>query len=67
MIMSDGSVESSIGTTGWIITTEHGYYNNSYIWGRGKVPCGECGSHRAECFGILGGVSTWKNIKTFGK
>jgi hypothetical protein len=63
LIMSDGSVNNGIGTAGWIITTEVSYQQDSYIWGKGTVPEDVCDSHRTECFGILGGIATWKKYK----
>jgi hypothetical protein len=64
LIMSDASVDESFATAAWIITTEASFKRNEYICGFGTVP-GICNdSHRGECFGILGGISTWQRYKS---
>jgi hypothetical protein len=60
IIMSDGSAPDSGASTAWIIGSAAGYGNNRYIKGKGKIPDIPCDSHRVECYGIMGGIATWK-------
>jgi ribonuclease HI len=34
------------------------------VFGKGYISDTECDSHRAECYGILGGLKTWLELKT---
>jgi hypothetical protein len=56
IIVSDGSVKDNHAAAAWIMTTELLYDSGTYITGRAKVPGKHLDSHRAECFGILGGL-----------
>jgi hypothetical protein len=66
LIMSDASVRDGLATAAWIITTEEGFSQGSYIQGTGIIPSNECDSHRAELYGILGGYIRGKHIDTYG-
>jgi hypothetical protein len=66
IIVSDGSVKDNNAAAAWILTTELLYSEGTYIYGREKVPGKFLDSHRAESFGIFGGLlllltraSTW--------
>jgi hypothetical protein len=63
LIMSDASLVEGVAAAARIVTTEDSYKNDQYIWGEGVVPTSNCDSHRAECYGILGGVYTWQKYK----
>jgi hypothetical protein len=63
IIMSDGFYKPSISAAAWIFTTEKSYRKGNYIYGTGFVNYSKCDSHRAECYGILGGLLTWKKFK----
>jgi hypothetical protein len=61
--MSDGLALSSGSTVAWIIGSANGYGKQLYIQGTGVVPDNQCDSHRAECYGIMGGILTWKKYR----
>jgi hypothetical protein len=48
----------------WILTTDSCFGRHGYICGHGVIPGNPIDSHRAECFGILGGISTWQQYKS---
>ena len=60
ILMSDGSVTEEGGYTAWVITTPNAYGNKCYISGYGKIFEYPTDSHRTECFGILGALSTYR-------
>jgi ribonuclease HI len=61
IIMSDGSVKGNTAGASWIITTKNAYDMGCYIQGKSLIPDIMCDSHRAECYGILGGIITLNN------
>jgi ribonuclease HI len=63
VMMSDGSYREVRSGAAWIITTEYLYDKGCYIYGLGAIRDKECDSHRAECYGILGGLKTWMNLQ----
>ena len=57
IIVSDGSAKDNMGAAAWIITSDPLYSSGFYIRGKMKVPKSNAiDSHRAECFGIFGGI-----------
>jgi hypothetical protein len=61
--MSDASVLPKQSTAAWVISTPEGFGKDLYIWGTSVLPETDNDSHRAECYGILGGLMTWKKYK----
>jgi hypothetical protein len=57
IIVSDGSAKDDIAAAAWIMTTERSFLEGIYIVERAKIPGNNPDSHRAECCGILGGLS----------
>jgi hypothetical protein len=57
LIVSDGSVKDNFAAAAWILTTDKLYSSGTYITGRAKIPGTYTDSHRAECFGIYGGIT----------
>jgi hypothetical protein len=55
-IVSDGSAKDGLAASAWVISSNSLLSEGSYIYGRAKVPGTTSDSHRAECFGILGGL-----------
>jgi hypothetical protein len=64
IIVSDGSVKDNIAAAAWIISTREAIKQNSYICGRAKISESTCTPHRSECYGILGGIMTWKYYRS---
>jgi hypothetical protein len=62
-MLSDGTYRPLKSGAAWIITTEKAYSCGNYICGKGFIGDTECDSHRAECYGILGGLLTWEKFK----
>jgi hypothetical protein len=63
LIMSDGSSKEGRSTAAWIISTKTAYHNGQYIYVMGEVPEKDSDSHRAEGFGVLGGLLSWIKYK----
>jgi hypothetical protein len=63
LIVSDGSTKAGHSTAAWVISTEKAFENQNYIVGIGHIPEDNTDSHRAESFGILGGMITWERYK----
>jgi hypothetical protein len=58
LIVSDGSTKAGKSTAAWVISTAKAFENENYIVGIGYIPEDNTDSHRAESFGILGGMIT---------
>jgi hypothetical protein len=54
--LQHGSAKGHQAAAAWILTTEKLYGEGIFISGRAKVPGTSPDSHRAECFGIFGGL-----------
>jgi ribonuclease HI len=63
IIMSDGSVKGNKATAAWIISTEDCFQQEQFIQGQWNITNDKYDSHRAESYGILGGLKTWKYNK----
>ena len=64
ILVSDGSAKDHKASAAWILTTESLFSEGTYVVGRAKVPGIHPDSHRAECFGIYGGL---RLILSWGK
>jgi hypothetical protein len=56
LIVSDGSAKDGRAAAAWFLTTDELYSEGIFVSGCAKVPGLSSDSHRAECFGILGGL-----------
>jgi Reverse transcriptase (RNA-dependent DNA polymerase) len=63
ILMSDGSYKPCKSSAAWILTTTQAYEAGNYVYGTGHIADYICDSHRAECYGILGGLLTWRQLK----
>jgi hypothetical protein len=63
IIMCDGSEKEGKAAAAWIISTKSEFQYNRYLYGTGHIPETDTVSHRAECFGILGGLLTWEKYQ----
>jgi hypothetical protein len=64
ILVSDGSSKDHTAAAAWILTTESLYMDGIYVVGRAKVPGSKPDSHRAECFGIFGGMTLLLSVLT---
>ncbi len=56
LLLSDGSAKDNLAAAAWILTTESLFLDGVYLAGYAKIPGVQPDSHRAECFGIFGGL-----------
>jgi hypothetical protein len=64
ILVSDGSSKDHTAAAAWILTTESLYMDGIYVVGRAKVAGSKPDSHRAECFGIFGGMTLLLSVLT---
>ena len=62
IILSDASVKEEGSYAAWIVATPNSYGNGHFLYGHGKIFEDKADSHRAECFGILGGIYSLKGF-----
>ncbi len=55
-LVSDGSAKNGLAASAWVLSNDTLFSDGIYISGTAKVPGIASDSHRAECFGICGGL-----------